>query len=157
MACKSIGFDHISSEIRARINEGPVAIIECVEEIPCNPCVISCSFNAISFSESLVSTPKLDIKKCTGCGICITKCPGMAIFVIDGSYSDTEGLVSIPYELLPLPKENQIVKITGKDGNILCKGEVFKVKTSKSFDCTTVVTLKVLKKHLMDARGFKFI
>ena len=26
---------------------GPYAVIECFEEIPCNPCVVSCRFDAI--------------------------------------------------------------------------------------------------------------
>ena len=33
-----------------RMRKGPVAIAECVEHIPCNPCETSCPFHAISSS-----------------------------------------------------------------------------------------------------------
>ena len=140
-----------------RINEGPVAVIECFEEIPCNPCETCCPKNAISFKESITSIPELDFNKCIGCGICITKCPGMAIFVLDGTFSESEGLVHITYEFLPMPEKDQVVKITGKTGQFLCNGKIHEVKTSKSFDCTAVVTLSVSKDYLLEARGFEFI
>lgn len=34
---------------------GPYAVIECFEEIPCNPCVVSCRFNAIYPFENITT------------------------------------------------------------------------------------------------------
>ena len=31
-----------------RMRQGRVAVIECVQEIPCNPCSFLCKFNAIT-------------------------------------------------------------------------------------------------------------
>ena len=58
-----------------------VAIIECVQEIPCNPCVDVCPFDAISM-ESINAPPIVDYEKCTGCAQCVAICPGLAIFVV---------------------------------------------------------------------------
>lgn len=143
--------------LEERISKGPLAIIECFEEIPCDPCRNSCFKNAISFDKSITSIPKLDIEKCSGCGICVAKCPGMAIFIADGSYSDDEGLVSLPYEFLPLPNKGQSVKATDRYGRVLCNGEIYKVKTSSNFDCTAVVTIKIPKEFIMEARDFILI
>lgn len=140
-----------------RLKKGPVAVIECFEEIPCNPCQTYCPKNAISLKDSIVSLPELDYKRCTGCGVCIPACPGMAIFVIDGSYSDTEGLVSIPYEFYPLPKEGQTVDITDREGKRVGTGQIFRVRASKSFDSTAVVTVKAPKEMLMVVRGFNMV
>lgn len=157
MVCKGTNVENISLELKNRIKKGPVAIIECFEEIPCNPCQTCCPRNAISFDGPLTSIPKLDMEKCNGCSICVTKCPGMAIFVVDGSYSDAQGLVSIPYEFLPLPEKDQKVCITGRDGARLCEGKIHNIRTAKGFDSTAIVTLRVPTEHLMKARGFKFI
>lgn len=139
-----------------RIKRGPVAVIECNEEIPCNPCQDCCPQKSISLDDSIISIPKLDSEKCNGCGICIPTCPGLAIFVVDGSYSETEGLISIPYEYLPLPKEGQAVDVTDRKGKIISKGQIFKVKTTKKSDHTAVVVMKVPHTLLMEARGFRF-
>ncbi|RLF43886.1 MAG: (4Fe-4S)-binding protein, partial [Thermoplasmata archaeon] len=42
-----------------------VAITECVQEIPCNPCVDACPVDAISM-ENINSPPFVDYDKCTG-------------------------------------------------------------------------------------------
>jgi Fe-S-cluster-containing hydrogenase component 2 len=57
-----------------RLKKGPTAIIECIENIPCDPCVDACPFNAISM-EKITDIPEIDYEKCTGCGTCISMCP----------------------------------------------------------------------------------
>ena len=59
----------------------PIAISECVQEIPCNPCVSACAVKAISM-EGINGIPKIDYEKCTGCGMCVSICPGLALFLI---------------------------------------------------------------------------
>ena len=67
-----------------------VAIIECVQEIPCNPCVDICPFDAISM-ENINAPPIVDYEKCTGCAHCVAICPGLAIFVV-------KTVISSPFE-----------------------------------------------------------
>ena len=62
------------------IAKGPVAVIECAELIPCNPCEAACPSGAIKIGDSINNLPVLDEDKCTGCGICISSCPGLAIY-----------------------------------------------------------------------------
>ena len=101
-----------------------VAIIECVQEIPCNPCVDACPTNAISM-ENINALPKIDYEKCIGCGKCIEVCPGLAIFVVK---VNEKALISLPYEFLPLPKEGQKVKALDREGKEICDAIVKKVK-----------------------------
>ena len=56
-----------------RLRKGPVAIIECIQEIPCDPCVHSCPQKAISL-KTLSALPELDREKCIGCGLCVPSC-----------------------------------------------------------------------------------
>lgn len=86
-----------------RLERDPVACIECVQCIPCNPCETACPQKAITVGTPITTLPWLDEDKCNGCGICITRCPGLAIFNLHKNYSDTTALVSFPYEYVPLP------------------------------------------------------
>ena len=62
-----------------RLRKGPVAILECVQEIPCNPCEKACPFGAITVGEDITALPRIDREKCTGCGACLKVCPVAAI------------------------------------------------------------------------------
>ena len=57
---------HYPSEERMR--KGPVAVCECLQRIPCNPCESSCPFHAITIGEDISNLPELDADKCVGCG-----------------------------------------------------------------------------------------
>ena len=145
------------SEVKKVYMEHPVAVIECFEEIPCNPCQTCCKQHAITFSGGTInSTPKLDASRCTGCGLCIATCPGQAIFVLDGTFSETEGLVSIPYEFLPLPQKGQAVDVMNRDGQVICIGEIHRVLNPASFNSTAVVTMRIPKEYMDQARSFRY-
>ena len=64
---------------------------------------------AIKEFEDINDLPELYDEKCGGCGMCLAKCPGLAIYVVDATYSDTHAMMKIPYELLPLPEEGEMV------------------------------------------------
>ena len=135
-----------------RLEKGPVVSIECVQKIPCNPCESSCPFDAIEIGSSITELPKLKEEKCIGCGICIPKCPGLAIFKLHKNYSDTTSLVEFPYEYLPLPEKGDEVPCGDRFGSYVDMGRVESVKSSSKNDGTTLVTLEIPKKHLMNIR-----
>ena len=139
----------------ARKLTGPVAVIECTEDIPCDPCATCCTRKAITFEGSINSIPRLEESKCNGCGICVAKCPGMAIFVVDESFSEEEGLVSFPHEFLPMPKTGDGVWAADRSGSAVCEGIVHKVINPKNFDGTAVVTVRVPRQYLSEVRGIR--
>lgn len=138
-----------------RMREGRVAVIECVQEIPCNPCESSCRFGAIQIGEQITALPHLDEKACTGCGVCVAGCPGLAITVVDMAYSQTEATVDFPYEYVPLPAVGDQVDAVGRDGAVVCKGTVLSVQTPPSFSNTAVVRIRVPIEYADVVRSMK--
>ena len=136
-----------------RLSQGPVAIIECFENIPCNPCYTACKFEAIQEFADINDRPKIDFDACNGCGLCISACPGLAVFVVDQTYSDTEAVVQIPYELLPVPEKGDEVAALDRSGRKVSTGTVVKVRKTKNM--TRVVSLAVPKEHALDVRFFR--
>ena len=61
-----------------RFAKGPVAVTECVQEIPCNPCEGACPFHAITVGEPITNCPHVDEDKCTGCCTCVSACLQMS-------------------------------------------------------------------------------
>lgn len=140
---------------KARRERGPVAVIECTQDIPCNPCETSCKVDAITVGEDITNLPRLDEDKCVGCRSCIHICPGQAIFVVDESLSNGKATVSMPYEFLPLPEEGDTVTALDRSGSALGNAKVASVKKTGKMDQTAVVTLEVPKDWSMKARAFK--
>lgn len=139
----------------ARLRKGPVAIYECVEEIPCNVCVFSCPFNAVS-KDKITSLPQVDFSKCTGCGVCVGRCPGLAIFVVDVSKEGGMGYVTLPHELLPAPSRNDEVLLLDREGREVGRGTVVRVYRDK-ITRSWVVTVSVPKDLVMVVRAIKVI
>ncbi len=137
--------------------EKPVAVIECVQDIPCNPCEQSCPFNAIKIGKPITSLPILDAGKCKGCGTCIAKCPGLAIFVVHAPVDKEYGTVAMPYEYLPLPDIGDTVYGVDRKGEIIEKVQVKKVLQPSASDGTAVITIAVSKKNIHDIRMIRII
>ena len=134
-----------------RLKRGPVAIAECPERIPCDICVHSCPLNAISM-ETLNDIPKINWSKCIGCALCITACPGLAIFVIDASREDNVGYVTLPYEFKPDPKVGSNAILLSRDGKMLGYGRIVKLWRSNR---TWAVTVEVPKDKVLEVRGIR--
>jgi Fe-S-cluster-containing hydrogenase component 2 len=132
--------------------QGPVAVIECYEEIPCNPCEEACNQGAIFVGEPITSLPDLEAERCNGCGLCIPACPGLAIFVIDESYSEEESTIMLPYEFLPLPRKGMTVKALDSQGQVVGEARVLEVRNPKAYDCTPVIKIEVPKELSMTVR-----
>ena len=126
----------------------PKAIIECYHEIPCNPCATSCPFDAITIGENINNIPRIDYEKCTGCGVCVFSCPGLAIMV--SQIKEDKAIFKIPYEQLPLPKENEIWDGINRFGKTICKAKIIKILNNKATDRTAVITVSVPIKHLYE-------
>jgi len=135
--------------------QGPVVMIECFEKIPCDPCNKACKFGAVKPFDDINDLPQVDYDKCTGCGICIGHCPGLAIFVIDENYTEDSSLVMLPYEFLPLPKEGDIVKGLDREGNYVTDATVIKAKESNRKNSNYVVSLEVPKGDAFVVRNFE--
>ncbi len=110
----------------------PVVMVECFQNIPCDPCAASCPFGAILPFEDINDLPAVDYEKCTGCGICVTSCPGLAIFVLDMNYSDEGALIKLPYEMLPLPQKGEMVSGLDREGKKVAEVKVDKVTKTKN-------------------------
>jgi Fe-S-cluster-containing hydrogenase component 2/bacterioferritin-associated ferredoxin len=133
--------------------KGRVAVVECVQEIPCNPCESACPFGAIAVGDDITSLPALDGDKCTGCGSCVPGCPGLAIFIVDKSRSDGMAEIAFPYEYLPLPTEGDTVTAADRAGQGVCSAKVLEVKRNQNFNGTVVVTIMVPIEFADEARG----
>ena len=129
--------------------EKGVAIIECIQKIPCNPCVDSCPVHAISMKD-INALPVIDFDKCIGCGKCVGVCPGLAIFVV--KIKNDKALITLPYEFLPVPIVGDVVDALDRKGNVKETALVKKVlKKGK----TMVITIEVNEKFAMDIRNIR--
>lgn len=138
-----------------RIKKGPVVIIECAEDIPCNPCETICPNGAIKVGFPITNLPELNEEKCSGCGKCIPICPGLAIFVLNYNFNEKESSLTIPYEFLPLPSKGEKVKCFDRNGKYVCKGEIVKVISPEKNNMTGLVTFSFPKRYYNVVRSFK--
>jgi Fe-S-cluster-containing hydrogenase component 2 len=149
----SEGLEHAPSlPTLERLKKRGVALIECLQEVPCNPCEAACRRGAIKL-KSLTSLPELDEEICTGCGLCIAKCPGLAIFAVHYNYSHDEALIMFPYEFPTRPHRGSVVDATDRDGRPVAKARVINVMEPRDSDHTIVISMAVPKKFVGDIRG----
>ena len=131
-------------------------VIECTQNIPCNPCQDACKMGCISIGENITSLPIVtEEAKCINCGMCVANCSGQAIFLVNENLDESSASITIPYEFLPLPAVGSKGKGLGRDGSEICEAEVISVKSLKAFDKTNLLTIKVPKEYGMKARFFK--
>lgn len=128
-----------------------VAIVECLENIPCNPCVEACPFGAITMRD-LNDTPKVNYDKCTGCKRCIAVCPGLAIFVV--KLEGEDALISLPYEFLPVPKKGDVVVALDREGKV--RGNA-KVEEVRKVGKTHIITIRTKKEDAMVVRNIRVV
>lgn len=131
-------------------------VIECTQNIPCNPCQDACPKGCIAIGEHMTSLPRLEPDAtCIGCGQCVARCPGQAVFLVDECAGREYETVTIPYEFLPLP----VVGLRGyglsRSGEPICEAVVERTRAPRQFDKTSLVTLRVPKGYGMRVRAFK--
>lgn len=136
--------------------KGVHPVIECTQNIPCNPCQDACPKKCISIGSNITSLPiVVEDSDCINCGMCVASCSGQAIFLVDEDCGDGTATVTLPYEFLPLPETGAKGIALGRNGQEVCKAEVVSVKTAKAFDKTHLLTMRVPKEYAMTARFFK--
>lgn len=129
--------------------EKGVAILECIQEIPCNPCVESCPVHAISMKD-INAPPVNDFEKCIGCMKCVGVCPGLAIFVL--KIKDNKAWITLPYEFVVVPRVGDVVQALDRFGTV--KGTALVNKVVKQGK-TMVVTIEVNSELAMEIRNIK--
>lgn len=119
-------------------------VIECTQNIPCNPCQDACPRQCIQIGSQMTSLPAVDREKsCSGCGLCVASCPGQAIFLVNEDYEPGFASLTIPYEFLPLPRPGAQGTALDRSGTPVGLAEVLQVKSLPALDHTYLVTLKV--------------
>jgi Fe-S-cluster-containing hydrogenase component 2 len=136
-----------------RINRGKVAVVECYKRIPCNPCQTACRFGAIEVGSDINNIPELNAEACTGCGLCVSRCPGLAIMIVDGSADPQSVDIQIPYEFVPLPDKGETVRALDRAGAFVCMATVVDVKNPAAFDRTPVICIRVPRGHMYSVRN----
>jgi len=130
-------------------------VIRCDEEIPCNPCTSVCPVNAIQLENRLGTI--MDIPRytsgCTGCGLCVLICPGLAITLARRVDANTAEVV-LPYEFIPDFQVGDKIELTATAGAFLGYGEVQKIRYHKKFR-TYLVTAKTTLEIGMQAAGIR--
>lgn len=138
------------------VQEGIHPVIECTQNIPCNPCQDACPKGCICIGKNITSLPVVSTEhKCIGCGMCVASCSGQTIFLVEENVEPGYGEVTMPYEFLPLPEVGDKGIALGRDGKQVCEAEVTKVRTAPAFDHTNLLTIKVPNEMVMKARFYK--
>lgn len=140
---------------KERMEKGRVAVIECIQAIPCNPCEAACKFGAIEVGENITNVPCLKEDKCTGCGACVAQCPGLAITIVNQAYSEREATIDFPFEYLPLPKVGDDVTAVNRAGEAVCEARVLKVVKLPQYAATTVISIAIPKEYADEVRSMK--
>lgn len=135
----------------ARIARGPVAVFECAQEIPCNPCEKACRKGCILIGENIISIPRLK-GECNGCGLCVPSCPGLCIFILNGAFSATEAAITLPYEFTPPPGQDEIVDALDRTGARVCAGRILSVKTMGKNEACRSLTVAVPQRFIHAVR-----
>lgn len=131
-------------------------VVECTQNIPCNPCQDACVRKCIKIGDRITSLPVIDeTKECSGCGMCVAACSGQAIFLVNEEYEPGYASVTLPYEFYPLPSKGDRGKALDRSGKEICTAEIIDMKSSKVFDRTNLLTMKVSAEMAMQARFFR--
>ncbi len=136
--------------------ERPVALVDCRQEIPCNPCEEACRKGAIRVGEDLCSAPVYDPGRCDGCGRCVALCPGMAIFLLDRRGGDGQAEVTVPWEMCGEIVEGERIWAVDGKGKVLTEGKVVKIKWMGGRWPTRLVTIRIPEERALKVRGVRF-
>jgi Fe-S-cluster-containing hydrogenase component 2 len=124
------------------------AIIECYEEIPCNPCESHCPFDAIIVGKNINTRPQLIVDRCVGCGICVAICPGVAIML--AKVNEQKASFTIPYEFNPKPNVQDVWHAINREGHIIGDAVITRVVDTPKQNHTALISVVVDRTLLHD-------
>jgi Pyruvate/2-oxoacid:ferredoxin oxidoreductase delta subunit len=131
-------------------------VVECTQNIPCDPCQDICPKGCILVGETITRLPELDRGKvCSACGLCVGGCSGQAIFLVNEQYREGYGTVGLPYEFLPLPEKGGKGRALDRSGAEICDATVVDVRKSGAMDKTAMLVMEVPADRVADARFFR--
>lgn len=140
---------------KEQLTKKPAIVIECIEGIPCNPCVKSCPVEAIS-KKDLFTPSEIDWNKCINCIKCVSACSALAIFM--QQIKNGKGYVTLAYELLPEPKIGDRAKLMDRSGKILAEGAIVNPTYQVKGDKRWIVTVEMDDPDLSyDIRAIKIV
>lgn len=125
---------------KEEITNRRTVIIECTEDIPCNPCAASCPVGAITKND-LITPGEFDWEKCIGCAQCVAACPALSIFMQE--IKDGKGYVTLAYEFLPKPEVGDKVKLLNRAGDLVGYGKIVKPTYQVKEDKRWIVTVEM--------------
>ncbi len=99
--------------------------------------------------------PQIDFEICNGCGLRISRCPGLCIFIVDQTYSEKGVLIKLPFEFLPLPEEGEEVDALNRKGEVVGKAKVVGIQNGRYEDKTPVISILIPKELSMEVRNIR--
>jgi len=134
--------------------EGWQPIIHCYQEIPCNPCTTVCPHNSIQLTGrtgTIMDLPEFT-GKCSGCGMCVLICPGLAITLVRASAKAGLAEVVLPYEFDHSFQPGDQVVLRNVEGQDLGTGTVLRTRFSRKHR-THLLTLEVPAEAAVQVAG----
>lgn len=136
-----------------------VASIECIEEVECNLCQLSCPDDAIHIEREKGFF--LDASKCTACGKCLTACPARVPVLIETKPEISTSKVVLSYRGRKSFRKNELAILLNRQGASLGSGKVLDFSEITASDAQVgsilehQVTLEVPSHLVWEARGVR--
>ncbi len=136
--------------------KGVHPVIECTQNIPCNPCQDACKFGCIQVGDKITKLPVIDeAHPCSGCGMCVASCSGQAIFLVNDEFDEQRASITMAYEFLPYPEVGTQGMALDRSGQEVCAAEVISLRSAPATDGTALLTIAVPKAYAAQARAFR--
>lgn len=142
--------DHLPP--KSILKKKKAAIVECLQEIPCNACLDACEYSAV-LKKHINDPPKVDWEKCNACLQCIRECPGLAMFVV--SLKDGKAQITIPWEMNTSPQIEETVDVLDRKGSKIGQGVVLRIIPPPKNNKTVLVTFETSEDLVNRARNIR--
>lgn len=136
---------------------GIFPIFHCYQEIPCNPCASVCPQGMIHTEDDIITRLPYFYgeKDCSGCGRCVSICPGLAITLVDYRKDQENPFVTFPFEIATKKLDQGTLSTIMSDTGSLGQFEVSRTRVLKQFPRTQLITVKLprnIAKHAVNIR-----